>query len=152
MPCIFGGAGRGAQRAAWQAAFMAECAALDGQDHAQALLDLVKAFEKIPHHALVSAALAKGYNMAVLRLSLAAYRLARSVGIDGVHSRLVRAVRGITAGSGFATSELRLLLQGVVQAVDMRWKGQIGISLYVDDLTLAATGPSRHVVGLVAAA
>ena len=31
------------------------------------------------------------------------------VGIDGGFSRKIRATRGITAGSGFATSELRVL-------------------------------------------
>ena len=35
MPSIFGGAGMGAQKAAWQAAFVGECAALAKQSHAQ---------------------------------------------------------------------------------------------------------------------
>ena len=39
MPCVFGGIGSNAQAAAWQAAFVAESAALDAADHAQALLD-----------------------------------------------------------------------------------------------------------------
>ena len=73
----------GAQRAAWQAAFAAELAGLRRLDHVQVLLDLVKAFETIPHDQLISAALAKGYSMCLLSLSLAAYRLQRTLGVDG---------------------------------------------------------------------
>ena len=141
LPCLFGGAGMGAQRASWEAAFAAEMAGLSKIAHFQALLDLVKAFETIPHDLLVIAAGQKGYSMVILRLSLAAYRLWRSVGIDGVFSRRVRAVRGITAGSGFATSELRLLLQGVVERVQKNWSpSKVGLKLYVDDLTIAVSG------------
>jgi hypothetical protein len=139
MPCLFGGAGMGAQRAAWVAAFRAEAAAVSGLEYAAGLLDLVKAFERVPHHLLARAAQQRGYDISVLRLSLAAYRVARSVGIDGVYSVLLVATRGITAGSGFATTELRLLLIGVVETV-CRWWPHAQITLYVDDLTIAAWG------------
>ena len=92
----------GAQKAAWQAAFDSESAALTGTNHAQSLLDLVKAFETVPHEVLARAAERAGYNMVILRLSLAAYRLLRVLSIEGVFSRLIKATRGITAGSGFA--------------------------------------------------
>ena len=93
----------GAQKASWQEAFTAESACLAGLDYANALLDLVKAFETVPHWVLVEAAKLNGYPMVILQLSLAAYRLARSIGVDGVYSRLIIATRGITARSGFAT-------------------------------------------------
>ena len=51
-PTIFGGAGMGAQRASWLAAFKAEAVARRGAAFAQSLLDLVKAFEQIPHRIL----------------------------------------------------------------------------------------------------
>ena len=141
LPCLFGGQGMGAQRAAWEAAFAAEVAGLQRQEHLQALLDLVKAFEMIPHALLVKAAREKGYNLAILRLSLAAYRLWRSVGVDGTFSRRVRATRGITAGSGFATSELRVLLLGVIERVRENWSPYIAsLKLYVDDLTIGVCG------------
>ena len=53
-------------------AFSAEAANLSGLEHGQALLDLVKAFETVPHHVLVEAAKVKGYPMAILKLSIAA--------------------------------------------------------------------------------
>jgi hypothetical protein len=151
-PCLFGGPKMGAQRASWQAAFVSEMAAIAKMDHAQALLDLVKAFETIPHHLVVEAAKAKGYNLIVLRLSLASYMIRRSVGIEGVFSRRIRASRGITAGSGFATTELRLLLQGVVERVQLRWNvATVGLKLYVDDLTLTVSGLPQYVAKTLAA-
>jgi len=91
----------GAQRAAWMVAFRAEAAGFDDMTYGQTLLDLVKAFEKMPHDRGVAAAARKHwYNMFLLRLTLAAYRHPRSIGVDGVYSRLVIAVCSITAGSG----------------------------------------------------
>ena len=149
LPRLFGGVGMGAQRAAWQAAFAAELAALKCQDHVQVLLDLVKAFETIPHHKLIAAARAKGYCLCVLILSLAAYRLQRSAGVNGVYSRMLRATRGITAGSGFATSELRLLLLDMMLELQRRWVPVLNAMLYVDDLTLSATGQPGTIVPLM---
>ena len=146
LPEIYGGSDMGSQRASWTAALMAELAALCKSDHIQVLLDLVKAFESVPHQALVEAAKAKGYSLTVLRLSLAAYRLARAIGISGVFSRIVVASRGITAGSGFATTELRILLYDIVTEVRCRWKGVLSIKMYVDDITLAASGAPKQIV------
>ena len=86
---LFAGPDMGAQKASWKEAFAAEAAALGGLEHAQALLDLVKAFETVPHWVLVEAAKFKGYPGVILQLSLAAYRLKRSIGVDGVYSRTI---------------------------------------------------------------
>ena len=141
----------GAQRASWQVAFRSEAAADDGLQYAQSLLDLVKAFEKIPHHYIVQAAIRHNYNLCLLRLSLAAYRLPRAIGVDGQYSRLIVAVLGITAGSGSATTELLLLLLDVVISAKSAWP-LITITLYVDDLTLEAFHESSIVVECIVAA
>jgi len=107
---LYGGPSMGAQKAAWQAAYHAETAALSGSNYAQALLDLVKAFEKVPHDVVFRLAQKRGFNLWLVRMSVASYRLARSIGIDGAYSRMVVATRGITAGSVFATSELRIII------------------------------------------
>jgi hypothetical protein len=151
LPSLYGGVGMGAQRAAWQAAFVAELATFEEEEHAQTALDLVKAFETVPHEVLVQAAIDKGYPLVLLRLSLAAYRLRRTVGIDGVFSRTIIATRGITAGGGFATTELRVLLIGLVESLHIRWTCVIIIRLYVDDLTLAVCGLPKFVVATMAA-
>ncbi len=152
LPEVFAGPDMGAQKAAWQASFSAESAALTGEDHAQGLLDLVKAFETVPHDMLVQAARMLGYPLRLIKLSLAAYRLRRTVGIDGVYSKMVRACRGITAGSGFATTELKVLLHDLMVLLRARWPRVLLSKLYVDDLTLAASGAPQIVIRVVAEA
>ena len=45
-------------------------------------MDLVKAFEKVPHHLVVKAARKHRFPLQLLRFSLASYRLQRSIGIE----------------------------------------------------------------------
>ena len=150
-PAIFGGRGCGAQRAAWLSSLTAECAALANVEFAQTLIDLVKAFERVPHHILVTFAVKWNYNIVVLRLSLAAYRIARAIGIDGVFSRLVVATRGTTAGAGMATSELRPFMLDLIKSRTKMFL-QVGHVLYVDDLTLEASGDGPPALNQLAAA
>ena len=140
-PAIFGGKGCGAQRAAWLSSLAAEGAHLAKQQYAQTLIDLVKAFERIPHAILIEFAIKWKYCLATLRLSLAAYRLARLICIDGMCSRAVWATRGITAGAGMATSELRLFMLDLILS-SLRLFPWVRHTLYVDDLTLEASGES----------
>jgi hypothetical protein len=146
MPSVFGGAGMGAQRAAWQQAFTTEAAALCKDQCASGLLDLVKAFETVPHTILVLLATEKGYSIVLLRLSLAGYRLKRAIGIEGVFSRGLVATRGITAGSGFATAELKALLLTLMELLHHRWADLLVLKLYVDDLTITVVGLAKVVV------
>ena len=72
-PYLYAGVGRGANVAAWKQAARAElAAAVPGAEYGQVLLDLVKAFERIPHHILVREAIRLGYCLWDLRLALAA--------------------------------------------------------------------------------
>ena len=52
-PYLLAGADRGSTVAAWRQAFRAEAAAALDTSYVQVLLDLVKAFERIPHRVLV---------------------------------------------------------------------------------------------------
>ena len=140
----------GAQRAAWMLAFKAEASKHGGDTFVQAMLDLTKAFEAVPHQKLIDAAHKRGYSTVLLRLSLAAYRLKRSVGLAGAYADTTVATRGITAGSGFATTELRLLMMEVVIPILEEWGIEIDLTLYVDDLTIAAQGCPRMAAKKVA--
>ena len=106
----------GAQRASWVASFALEHSGTQAKQSAMALLDLTKAFEMVPHYVLIRAAKALDYPLWLLRLSLAAYRMTRRIGVSGVYSRACHATRGITAGSGFAVVEFRILLFNCIES------------------------------------
>lgn len=77
--------------------------------------DLIKAFERVPLDILVREAIALGYPLRILKLSLAAYRLLRVLGVSSVIAEGVIAVRGLTAGSGFAQSEMMISMVHAVE-------------------------------------
>jgi len=116
------------------------------------LLDLVKAFERIRHAYLLKAAIQHAYPLWLLRLSLATYRLFRIVRVGAACSQTVQATRGITAGSGFATSEMRL---AVLTPLDDAHRAHPTVvpTAFVDDIAceLAATESIllTHLVGFV---
>ena len=78
---FYGGRGKGAMVAAWKFAARAEAVRLQGAEYATVLLDQDKAFDRVPHHHVVQAAREWGYPIVVLRLSFAAYKMDRVVGI-----------------------------------------------------------------------
>ncbi len=80
----------------------------------QVLLDLVKAFERIPYRVLVREAKRLGYPLRLLRLAIATYRLPRTVRVGEALSDLVVALKGIAAGSGTATTEMRVVMINLV--------------------------------------
>ena len=51
---------------------------------------------------------------------------------------------GITAFSGFATSELQLLMLHIILPLMREWGNGIGLTLDVDDLTIATSGCPRQ--------
>ena len=72
---LYGGAGKGAEVAGWKQAARAELVAANKAVYAQGLLDLVKAYERIPHHVLLREAIRLGYPIWLLQLAVATYRL-----------------------------------------------------------------------------
>ena len=93
----------------------------------------------MPHDVLILHAIRYGYPLWLLRLSLAAYRLQRRVGVAGVYGSSARASRGITAGSGFACVELRLVLLRMIKDTYRvyPWIKDFGwMWIYVDDITI----------------
>ena len=68
---IYSGVGKGANIAVWKQAAVAELAAAKRLHYAQALIDLVKAFDRIPHWVLIREPIRLGYPLWLLRLALA---------------------------------------------------------------------------------
>ena len=117
-PFFYAGPRKGAEVASWKHAARSELAHSqrhEGICYAALLLDLVKAFERVPHEWLIAQGVRFRYPLLVLRLSIRAYRLHRALVVEGICSALLRATRGITAGSGFATTELRVLIGSTIE-------------------------------------
>ena len=143
---LYAGPNKGAEVAAWKQAARAEVAnACNDACYAQCLLDLVKAFDRVPHHVLVREATALGYSLWILRLSLATYTSERVLRVGGGVSTPFQAKRGITAGSGLATAEMRVVMIRIVDKAS-----QIGPvvvpTLFVDDLSAEAAGGEKFVL------
>ena len=108
---FYAGPTKGAKVASWKQAARAELAqAIPGVDTVSPLLDMVKAFERVPLDWLVRQGVRSAYPMQILLLSIRAYQLPRTIVIDGVCSHTRLALRGKTAGAGHARVELRLLI------------------------------------------
>lgn len=110
-PFLYAGKGMGADIAACKQAARAELAAAATfrVGYGQALLDPVKAFDRIPHWLLVREAINLGYPLWFIRLSLQTYLLKRVMRVRKVVSFEVHACRGIAAGSGSAVTEMKLV-------------------------------------------
>ena len=63
-------------------------------------------------------------------------------------SKVVTAVTGITAGSGFATTEMRLVLIRVIDRA-LTLFPTITPTLFVDDLAAAVCAPAKHAINLM---
>ncbi|HUU60977.1 MAG TPA: reverse transcriptase domain-containing protein, partial [Acidimicrobiia bacterium] len=144
-PYLYAGEAMGAHVAVWKQAARAELAAVVGTDYALVLLDLVKAFERVPHDVVLREAKKLGYPMWLLRLSFATYRLGRVLRVGNVVSTVVVAARGITAGSGFATTELRIMMIDIVDAA-LKVYPTVSPTLYVDDLGMESCGGPAHIL------
>ena len=143
---FYASAGRGADVAAWAQAARAEAAAAAGTDNtfAQLLLDLVKCFDLVPHQTLVDEARAVGYPLRLLRMTICAYNLPRTVSVENAFSELLVAQSGITAGSGFATTELRVLLYRLLKRIEENHP-HVRLVDYVDDVSAEAVGEASVV-------
>ncbi len=148
---FYAGEAKGAQVAAWQQAFRAEAAAQLDATYVQVLMDMVKAFERVPPAVLAREAAATGFPLQMLRLSVASYSLPRVVGIGGVFSRRIAPRRGITAGSAFATTELRCMLMRTLDAV-VKLHPHASLSVYVDDIVMETTSTARRAASTIIAA
>ena len=66
-----------------------------------------------------------------------------------MYSKLVVATRGITAGSGTAATELKLLLLPLMKLLDLQWAKTLVAKVYVDDLTLIVRGSISRVAEIL---
>ena len=92
----------------------AEAAQYGSDALVQVMLDITNALEAVPRDQIIKAAEQRGYPTMLLKTSLVACRRRRTVCIWGANADTVVATIGITAFSGFATSELQLLMLQII--------------------------------------
>jgi hypothetical protein len=110
---------------------------------ADVLIDLRKCFEHLSRDLLWEACARHGYPMHVARLSITSYGWTRFLlGRYDLCGREVNASRGIAAGSPFATTELKVYLLTLAQAIKATHGPGLTLSIYVDDFSLAVRGKS----------
>ena len=78
--------------------------------------------------------------MWLLRLSIATYKMKRVIRIRKVVSGVVVAIRGMTVGFGFATTEMRVVMINLVEKT-LEAHPSVTPTLFVDDLAAEAAGP-----------
>ena len=112
---------------------MLEHAANTSLASAASFSDLVKAFDRVNHMVLIAEAQHWDYPMWILRLCLAAYRMGRRITMNGIVSHVIFALRGLTAGSVTATTEMRCLMLRTLDFV-VRAFPAVPLQGYVDDM------------------
>ena len=130
--------GRRVGDAMWRTQLRALLSESRGLQSAEVQLDLHKAFELVDRGKLIEAAAAAGYPCDVLACGLSMYGWARRIVFRGCVTRTMRPVRGIAAGSAFATTELWVLLCDAIGRLTRRFP-RVQWCLHVDDLS----GPAR---------
>ena len=118
----------------------------DGHETAVALMDLVKAYELVPHHRIFDGAIKFGFPIRVLRVVFAVFLLARRICVDGCFSSsdILVPFSTIIAGSVFGPCFLRMSLQGTIDAWQANWP-LLQLYLYIDDMGILCQGPRKYI-------
>ena len=158
-PYWWGAAGRSCEQAVWHQAAIGEWATQRGADSGDpeawvavaVLLDLLKAFEQVRHHWLLDAAIATGFPLWQLKLTLELYCAPRVLCMGSAASSVIEARQSILPGDGFATALLKLILIGPLDRLVVQHP-TVALAVVVDDLMLHRVGGLMRVTKEVAEA
>ena len=87
--------------------------------------------------------------MWLVRLAVATYRLQRSMRVVEAFSDVVTATRGLTAGSGTATTEMKIVMIDIISCA-LKVFPMVCPCLFVDDTSMDVVGPEKVVVAQLA--
>ena len=118
----------------------------EGHETAVALMDLIKAYELVPHHRILDGAIFFGFPVRVLRVVFAVFLLARRICVENCFSEtnILVPFSTIIAGSVFGPCFLRMSLQRTVDAWQANWP-LLQMYLYIDDMGILCQGPKKYI-------
>ncbi len=147
---VAAGKGRSPQDSVWRQAARAEAAVGRGEQSASLLWDLSSFFETIRRRPLWYKVRRLGFPMAVAKLAFNTYESTRLLSIAGVLARPLPSQDGIPAGCGIAMAFTRAYtlesFDRVLAQLNESEDDPVRLDVYVDDLALAADGPTPQVV------
>jgi hypothetical protein len=110
-----------------------------------ALLDLIKAYELVPHHRILEGAILYNFPLCLLRVIFSVFNLERHICIAGCYSNSVQVLFStIIAGSVFGPALLRMSLMHVLDEWHRKWP-LMKLYLYIDDMGVLAQG-TAHII------
>jgi ribonuclease HI len=143
--------GRSPQAAVWKVALQDEAALTRGERSAAGLVDLAKAFEQVKLELVWRCGLRLHMPPKILRLILETFAFARRLILNGAVSEAVSTLSAILAGGGYATDALFVVLVGPCDELVIEHPAA-SLCLFIDDLTVHATGAQEEVAGLLQSA
>ncbi len=150
-PYFAAGSGRAPQDAVWRQAARAEAAVTDGSGCSAALLwDLAAYFETVKRRPLWHRARRLGFPMAVAAVAFNSYDSVRMLSLAGAVSTPMYARDGIPAGCGLAMAFTKAYsveaFDRVVDLIAAETTVPTHLTVYVDDIALAAEGTASQVI------
>jgi hypothetical protein len=149
-PYFAAGKGRSAHDVVWRQMVAAEAGAGDGQESAAVMWDLASFFDTLNRVRLWRLVRKHGYPLPIARLAFAMYDAPRTLALEGRLSCPAFARNGVPAGCPFAMALTRVYcldsFDKVAEELAAAHGETASFDAYVDDLTLAVTGPEGTVV------
>ncbi|CAK0864356.1 unnamed protein product, partial [Prorocentrum cordatum] len=142
--------GKAAEDAAWEVLLANEGDEVQDSDPrtlatVTAILDLVKAFERVSLHVLWERGKAMGFNTGVLAVVCSYFAMARRVNTGEAISEETRTVATIIAGSKFSVGFLKMVIQDTIDGLVVEYP-LVQWRMYVDDLCLKQRGAQQWIV------
>ena len=131
--------GKGAEKAVWAQSVREEAVRQRKGHSAAVLLDLAKAFERVPLQEVWRRGLERGFPKRILALGLEVCAFGRRLKYRGAVSEEVFSLTALLAGMGLASDMLYLVLSEPVEEMITRFPS-VGACLVADDIKLTVEG------------
>ena len=127
------GNGNGAEKVVWAQSVIEEAQGQRGRHTASVLIDLAKAYERVPLERVWSRGLAKGFPPRILALGLEICSFARRLVYRGAVSDEARTLTALLAGMGMASDMLYLVLSEPIDSI-LSINSNLHVCLVADDI------------------